>query len=404
MRKHNVIVMLLLAICLWIYGCGSAAEDPADSILTHSQSMQGSDAQNQYMLSRITGFQETKDFFFGSNCMDNFIQWYDKTSGMSGTLCADPSCTHDSSDCAAYIQAGAALSFSDGMLYRIAQDMQGSKDYYLWRSELSGMNQEKIKQIGFEDIILTYQPQQYVIHRGNLYIFGRNDMVDGIQSLRRVSLLSTPLNSTEEYTTIYDETFDCNVMSEIRFAGDYGYVAAITFPKDASSFHVTVRKIDLHSGNTEIVFEEEKISESPGTFWVTEQGELYLPGIDDTHAYVWKLESNERVPIVSQEGSCPSMPYIMDEIAAFFVLRENVRFIQIRNLSGETLYDGKLFPEGIPGLQGDPNEYMFSVVGGDREKLILNLQNFAETGFVDYTIMLDVTDNLKPTILWSSQR
>lgn len=400
-KKRTILVVL--TVCLVLAGCTKVSSQGHN--MEHFESSLGFDAQNQYMLTTTTSFQETNDFFCGSNYIGNYIKYYDKISGISGTLCADPTCMHDSSDCGAYMQAGATLSCYDGMFYWIAQDIQGSMGYYLWRGDLSGMNREKVKQIGYEDIILTYQPQQYVVHRGNLYILGRNDIVDGAKSLCRVSLLSTPLNGTQEFTTLYDETFDCNVISAIRFRGAFAFLHITTFPQDGSSFHVTVSKIDLHSGNTEIVFEEAEISESPGTLWVTEQGEFYLPGADDTRAYVWKLENNERVQIVSASwsGGYPSIPYIMDEAAVCFTRIDDVLYTRIINLSGETLYDGKLFPEGITGIEGDPNKYTFTVVGGDSDKLILNLQGFTGTGLVDYTIMLDVTNNMKPTLLWSSQ-
>ena len=42
-------------------------------------------------------------------------------------------------------------------------------------------------------------------------------------------------------------------------------------------------------------------------------------------------------------------------------------------------------------------------LGADEEKLILNLSDFVDGNMVDYTIKLDITDSLKPTILWSSQ-
>ena len=43
------------------------------------------------------------------------------------------------------------------------------------------------------------------------------------------------------------------------------------------------------------------------------------------------------------------------------------------------------------------------IVGGDREKLILNLNNFLQSGMTNYMVMLDLTDNLKPTVLWSDE-
>ena len=72
-------------------------------------------------------------------------------------------------------------------------------------------------------------------------------------------------------------------------------------------------------------------------------------------------------------------------------------------LSGETVYEGALYPEAIPGIEEDPNTLGMGIVGGDRETLILNLNNFLQSGMTNYMVMLDLTDNLKPTVLWSDE-
>ena len=95
----------------------------------------------------------------------------------------------------------------------------------------------------------------------------------------------------------------------------------------------------------------------------------------------------------------------MDGIAMLATRDENkIRYVDIRNFSGETIYSGKLFPSAISGLDKDPNTYSFAVLGGDTEKLIVNLTEFANMKMVDYTILLDLKDNMKATILWSSEK
>ena len=80
-----------------------------------------------------------------------------------------------------------------------------------------------------------------------------------------------------------------------------------------------------------------------------------------------------------------------------------IRQIDIRDFSGETIYAGKLFPDPVSGLEKDPNTYDIMVVGGDTEKIVVNLSEFTNKGIVDYTVMLDLKDNMKATILWSSE-
>lgn len=407
MKKRYL--LCVLALCILLTACGNilGQTESAGVSFESSESMPGYDAQNQYMLTIGISFQETDDFFCGSNFFlnGNYLHYYDKISGISGVLCADPACTHDSSDCGAYVKAGANLSYYDGKLYWI-EDSQAREGYNLWHSDLSGTNRKKVKRISFDDVILPYQPQQYVIHRENLYMLGYASVVEGTQSGLRVTLLSTPLDSSEEYSILFDETFHRGVNETFRFVGNSVYLFVMTFP-EGGPFDVEVIKYDIQSGVSETVYEETEITEVPGAIWVTVDGEVYLPGLDGDRVYVWKLENGKRVEAASWESSTASVPHIMDGIVVDSYHEGKVRWVRIKDLTGETIYDGKLFPEGIPELDGDPNEYYLMWVGGDKDKLIINLQNFVTDGFkvvyeVDYTIMLDLNDNLKPTILWSS--
>ena len=401
MKRIRSIFAILLTIFM-LTGCvvTNSQTDPFET----DTAMPGYDAQNKYFMATISSFQETDSFFCGSRCMGSYLQYYDKASGITGMLCADPACPHNSADCSAYIQSGATFSYYDGHFYWIAPASQGGNDFFLWKSDLSGANRKQVKSISFENIIMAYQPQQYVVHRGKLYMLGRSSSVSGTRVSYRISVLSTSLDDSEDITVLYDTTIDRGVTMTTRFVGNSVFLSLITFP-EGGPFDISLMKFDTKTGNSETVYEESGIDIALGSFWVTEQGEFYLPGVDETHAYVWKLENNERIQIASTSwaGGYPSIPYIMDETAVFLSQIDNMRYVRIIDLSGKMLYDGILFPEAIAGLKGDPNEYTFSVIGGDSDKLILNLQNFTGTGLIDYTIMLDVTDNMKTTILWSNQ-
>ena len=154
-------ILIFLTICLLLTGCTDSA--PVES-------PKGQDAQNQFMFFP-SSFQETEDFYLGSNMIGNYLHYYDKASGISGVLCADPSCGHDNSTCGAYTENGPTVSVWDGKLYWVAPE-GNSQDKFLWKSDLSGMNREKLKKLSFEDFILKYQPQRYVVHRGMLYVLG----------------------------------------------------------------------------------------------------------------------------------------------------------------------------------------------------------------------------------------
>lgn len=401
----KIIVLYVLAICLCLSACKIIPErsELSDVEEIGLQSVPKFDSQGKYMMTIAVSFQETDDFFCGSNFTGNFLQYYDKVSGVSGVLCADPACTHDSSNCGAYMQSGANLAIYDGKLYWVGQDTQSSRDYYLWRSDLSGMEREKIKRLSFENVIMEYQPQRYVVHRGKLYLLGNINTLNGTQSSCRDILVSSPLDDSEEFTVLYEKVTNVGMNTTVRFVGDHVYISAVTFP-EGGPCDITVTKLNLTTGALETIYAEAEIPQNLGTAWVTEQGDIFLPGVDEDCAYVWKVENGKRVEIVTWSGAEPSLPNVMDGIAVFLSRPNGVRLAEIIDLKGEKIYSGLLFPEGIPGLDGDPNAYSFAVVGGDKDKMILNLQNFTESGMVDYTVMLDMNDNLTPTILWSNYR
>ena len=103
------------------------------------------------------------------------------------------------------------------------------------------------------------------------------------------------------------------------------------------------------------------------------------------------------------------MPNLLVGIAAQFTIREEVRWLDVVSFTGEHLYSGALFPNPIPELKEDPGSasgdleegYSMVFIGGDREKLVVNLLDFLAGE--SSTILLDLTDNLKPTVLWSDE-
>ena len=397
MRKR--IVLWLLALCLLLAGCEGAVDptEPAGPIL-------GCDAQNKYrgITSGIFAFQETENLFFGNGFMGETVYYYDKASGISGVLCADPSCTHDSSFCGAHVDMGGFYYVGEGEAYWLQQgDESDNWDYFLYQGDLSGSNRELVKRISMEDVILEYNPQWYEIHRDKLYFMGQMDIVEGVNTRTRVALVSTSLDGSQEYTVLFDEIFDRAVHPYVRFVGGDIYLTMQIFAQGEPS-DVKILRINAKTGETGTAYEETGVAANIDPAWVTEDGEIYLPGYYDGHACVWKLENGKRVEVFSWEYANQVCPGIIDGIAVFIYSADGIRWIDVIDLSGQMLYSGKLFPEAIPGIEVDPNKCSRAVIGGDADKIILNLHNMTTNGIVDYTVMLDIKDNLKATVLWSN--
>ena len=402
--KKAVILCILLTIFL-LSGCKGGHEEiqTFPDVLTPKF-----DAQNQYLFMNLMNFQETEDFFCGADYSGTRLRYYDKKSGASGVLCPDPSCAHDTKDCVAYISTGASLSVYDGKLYWVAP--KGEREAALYRSDLSGANREELRTIDPQNVINAYQPQRYMIHRGFLFLVGQANVVEGTENKTRISLLSAPLEGQEDFTVLYQELFDSGVNWDVRFVGNSVYFSQIIFPESLDFFDVAISRYDMLAKTWEQIYQEKGIMETPGHMWVTDQGEIYLPGAGGGTAYVWQIQEGQRKEILSWEDAENNIPDLLDGIVMTISLKDNIRCVKVMDDTGKTLYEGKLFPEAVPGLEGDPgvfgdpqtqgSEYGFALVGGDSQKLIIHLNAFQESGG-DYTLMLDLTDNLKPTVLWS---
>ena len=411
MRKGTGI-LLALVVCLMLTACtpeGPGKDTQGSTEVTQGffdgdAPMPGYDADNRYLFWPGISFQETEDYFFGTVLGGEYLHYYDMQTGISGLLCPDPACTHDSGACPARVGIGASVSYYNGKLYWVGKDPAGGgNDEYLWRSDITGATREKLKTISFQDTILVYQPQQYYIHRGNLYFLGRAGIVDGTETGDRLTLITAPLEGNDAFTVLYDKTFNVGVDATARFVGNKVYFAVQSGTPDSPK-DMTITCYDRTDGTSQVLFEQTGMEEVPGDMWVTEAGEIYVPAQVENVAKVLKLEDGALIEVLSQEWESLSAPTILDGIVEFDGQKGDTRWVRILTFSGETVYEGALFPEAIPGIEEDPNTFNWAIVGGDREKLILYLSSYTEAGIIDYIVMLDLTDNLKPTVLWSEER
>ena len=404
MRKGTGI-LLALVVCLMLTACtpGESGDDTqggtevTQGFFDGDAPMPGFDADNQYLLWAGISIQEIENYIFGTGLGREYLHYYDLQTGVSGLLCPDPACTHDSNACSAKVGLCASVSYYDGKLYWVGEDPAGGgNDRYLWRSDITGTNREKLKTISFQDTVLVYQPQRYYIHRGNLYFLGKADTVDGVKTGKRVSLMTAPLEGDGGFTPLFDETFPEGANATVRFVGNRVYFAVQSFQADRS-VNLTITCYDRTDGTSQVLFEQNGMEEILGDIWVTEAGEIYMPVLVENVGKVLKLEDGAWTELMSLEGENVTVPIILDGIVVFKEQKGDTRWVHIFTSSGETVYEGELYPEAIPGIEEDPDTLSWAIMGGDREKLILYIESWTE----EYIVMLDLTDNLKPTVLWS---
>ena len=398
MKSFRTLILILL--CLLLSSCKNSATTQPDAIRPISDA--SLDAQNKYAMFSVMGFQESDKFYLGNSMEGNHLFYYDKETGTSGLLCADPSCTHDGSSCGAYVQNGATMFLYDGMRYWITDDAQtDGADFILRRGEISGINRQKIKTISFEDIIIPYSPQQYAVHRGNLYFVGYTNRVHGVQTGNLLTLMQSPLDETEEFTALFGKTYEEDVHFDVRYIGDHAFLLVQIWKSD-TLVDIELYRIALPDGETELIFETADVEYIDG-FWVTEQEEVYL--LEYGTGILSKLLNRKRVTIASLEHA-DDICKVLDEIVIGTYREDDGRYIEIIDFNGNPIYDGKMFTEEIPEMDADPNQrgkYGMVLVGGDSDKLIIGLQQLQDLSTEFYAIELDINNNMKPTLLWKQE-
>lgn len=400
---------LFLSVCLALSACGAGAGVQTDYT--------GKEAQNKYARAwGMLSFQETEDFYIGSGMFSERAYYYDKVNGISGLLCADPACAHEDSSCCAHVKQGAGLFLHGGQRYWITGDHSDGGDHILWRSDLSGENREKLRTISLENIIMTYQPQQYFVHRNHLYFLGKEDV---IPIGDRISILGVSLDGDAEFTTLFDETYDLYANAEACFVGNNAYLMVTQFEGtgevDWDNIYVSIYRIDLTTGEQELLYEEADLKAPADSLWVTEDGKVYFSKNDRFCV----LEDGTARELFRFNDPTAFQLWVMDGVVVNSTARDNVNWLEIKDFEGNAIYDGPLFPNGIPGFDIKPGyidnvqDFSYAYVGGDREKLILSMTHTEQTdkmnpgiatSVTDYILSLDLNKSLAPTVLWISEQ
>ena len=356
-------------------------------------------ADNNYLVNNNFQFMTESDSTIYKIVIDR-IYYYDKASGISGPICGKPDCDHTGMDCDAYIGTGRAIQYYNNSLYFVSCDYNiFPAEFWLWKANVNGQNREKIKLLDAKGLLIPNQPQNFFIHRGQLFLFCLTNIVENGVPMMRAAILSSPLDDSQEFTTLWEEKSESVLHYTYRFSDQYVYVGSTYNGRTVHIF-----RINFLDGSTESLFSEDGQGYLYGEIHLTKQNELYLSGATETTVYVWKIENGQKVNTITIESDSEYPPKILDGLVIDTRQNEdNKRVATVKTLSGETVYEGLLFPNGIPEIEAelDLNTCNYGEVGGTGS-LIAFYMGADGNGSkpAEYIVYLDTAQNMKPIYIF----
>ena len=262
---------------------------------------------------------DTEDAYIFSTGL--YLYYYDKVTGDSDVLCPKPECRHDyirqNKECAGFMNAENCYAFCSymGQIYYIR--------YYGGANQLCRMNYDTSgREILFAlefgddpDQIYRYCPEYMAIHRGKLYGWSNQNIVNVGEPKFMWSIVCWDLE-TGEFSVVFEAEDDAGYPCPFFF-GDYVYFTNVKWEydkkEDGSGLNYTdetvqVWRYDINAGTVEKVFYQSLGTADYGiqqrTFYVAAEDKVYIGGMNDENGTVavYNLAGGELEEVVSVEA------------------------------------------------------------------------------------------------------
>ncbi|MBO4878961.1 MAG: hypothetical protein J5544_01740 [Clostridia bacterium] len=361
--KHFRSILLILLAVLTAAGCSPKQSD-TPGITANAENTAGLDvntsdepAPREDDFDNRFGNQydcvaETEDAVYFARMSGKYICYYDKDSGENGVLCAKPECEHDekpgNTGCDGYVDLnGVSLNYYGGKLYFVKNSSraESASGLSLMRMEPDGTGKELVFRIDLPDE--KYAPQRFYMHRGKLY--GCNytmGVTDGAPS-QSANVTSWDLE-TGEFSVVYEDTeFDGMPMVKLFFFDKYMYICTYGVQYPEGNINSPVQKLTVNRWDTEKDSMEELYHSGSEGFpggmseiWVESENEVYLTAVspNDGCSRVYRLNRNEIEEMFAFDE--PLILHFVEGGVASAGCRDGQFFLKIKDLSGNTVYDG----------------------------------------------------------------
>lgn len=236
--------------------------------------------------------------------------------------------------------------------------------------------------------------------RDTLYMLCETEAVIDGNAFNRIALLSTPLDSSEEFTVLWEDYVTPERHPAIRFMGQYIYIEA-----GVNSSKVDIYRFDTATGTVETLLSDENSDLCYGEIGIDENGTLYLSSADEgTTGYVWKIANGQKEEIMTLPVNSYSPPDILDGyVASVCSGADRYKELTVKSLIGEQIYSGPLFTETIPDIPGDPNACSYGCVGNQGTVINYSLSYDTEKLGKEFIVSFDAAQTMKPVLVWHSE-
>ena len=344
-----------------------------------------------------SGLIETDDLYYWSP--GSFLFYCEKDGSDFGVVCGRPECEHFSNgnvcendpECSGYGCGGPSLRMYEGKLYYVTLDQTTRPYHYvLMKMEPDATGKTKVMDIYPPDEDANIQ--DYRLHRGFLYSFSFENLVQAADVTERVRILATPIGSRSDYSVIYSRENDGYLYSRLRFVKQYCYVFtkySIESPENGEDwiYGLEITRWNCETGEAEQLYDGSDIGAEYGFGfnWVDLDGNVYVS--------VSEVGGCGR--IYRLDGGCWTELFDMDDPAGGFWY--SVRFgdgivvglrgkgfekfpppsecdILIKKLDGTTLYCGPLPMEWLENIDAAATFTSYNFITGDANALIAEFE------------------------------
>ncbi len=293
MKRH---IIFFLIIALLLPGCAGKNKGPdylADLRFDTDEFLPEYDyvSDSRYLSKLVTipgGLLYTGD-------SKMFLNYYDNATGETGVLCSKPECMHNDGSCNGYGDF-AFFTYYDGSLWFMDRDWanQEDKNIYLWRSDLSLVNRQKVVKLGRPSY------SQVFMHRGYLYMAKiESTLTDEAEPVMKYNIKAFSLDGKNEEISIHNDPSHIagRLLLNFRCVGNYVYYSFEGKEKlEIYRFDSKTRtgglfaSIDKPSGLMVV------------RMHITRKNEIYLYGNLNKQGCVWKYENGSMIPTVTFEN------------------------------------------------------------------------------------------------------